>query len=170
MKKQLQLTMDELVDSQLRLYNSSKTAKRQMLVTGVLAFIPLALLGALMYTVDLIGYKVLGGVLIIGFIPFHIVAFPKYIAWRMRKYLQELYGKSNQIEYELEFAEDAVNCRVAGTGFQLYWEDFTQLVELVGEFELWVEKRGLVVIRRWYFDSDEEYRQWLQFARTRATV
>ncbi|MBD3257806.1 hypothetical protein GF377_05180 [candidate division GN15 bacterium] len=170
MKIRFYSSIDDVVDAHLRLYDRSDIAKKRKW----LGLLGAPLVGVAMYvlfpgspTTQLVW--AVGAMLI--YVIGYLATYQRLLAKGVRKYLQETYGgDDDKIACELDFGDEHVACRWNGTELSFKWSNVTEIVTNDDDFEIWIDKKGLVVVRHAIFDNPYQQKEWLDYARLKTEI
>ncbi|MBD3402942.1 hypothetical protein GF420_08595 [candidate division GN15 bacterium] len=166
MRIQFNTSLDDIVDSHLRLYRISDTARKRKW-SGLLGAPILAALMWLLFPGGFMTQVIWAAATIVLYVIFYLSSYDKLLAKSVRKYFQETLGSQDKVNCEMEFDDRDIICRFNGTEMRFQWAAVTEIVEQADDFEIWLGKKGLVVVRHSYFSTPEEQRSWLEAARQR---
>ena len=153
----------DLVDTQARFYNRTQiTGKRRFY-----RYLYALLLGVVVFYIrdGSLAVRLIWALLCMAvMLAFFSWGYPLYVKRYFRKRIRDAYGKVDKVDTEMEFEEEQISCRMAGAEILLKWAEATEIVSNETDFEIWFDKKMMLVIRRSSFESQSQYDQWLDFA------
>lgn len=166
MKIQYRSTIDEAVDSQIRLLKTSGVA-RQWWIKGFL-WVPILFFGFYFGIPDEGSVKIASGCFAsIIFIILYLATHRKTIAKRLRKFTIEQLGTKEPVQSEYEFREDVLIFRKLGTEIRFRWENVQKVIENDKDVELRIAEGGIAVIPYRIFKNSEQKEKWIEFIKTK---
>ena len=150
MKIQYEVDIEDLVDSQLQLYNATRVARRRKVRGYFYSLFP----GAFMFLIapeTLFVRLIWAASAMAAYVLFIRLVVHRYEKWHFRRVIREAHGNIDKVECEAEFEEERLSCRLGKVEIRFKWDDVTNLVNNETNFELWIGKTGLVHIRRKFF-------------------
>ncbi len=166
MKIQYESTIDEAVDSQIRLLKSSGVAKRLKLQGLIWA--PLLFTGFYLGIPDEKNVKLFFAFFVsILFILVYFATYKKSTNKRIRKFLIEQLGTEDPVSSEYEFTEEHLIFRKLGTEIRFEWNSVEKLIENENDIEIRISKGGIAVIPNRIFSEIEPKDKWLNFIKSK---
>lgn len=165
MKLRYEATLDEIVDTHLRLQRRSKLARRWLwqatLVTGLAAAVLLYILAPAI-TGSKLSWAATGFVIGSGVF---FLYYPFAVRRRTRRYIQEQVGNKDPVPFELELTPDGIWTKQQKVQLSFDWADVDEISDLPGLIEMYVPQGGIVVVRDRAFATPAERQRFLELAR-----
>jgi hypothetical protein len=166
MKIQYESTIDEAVDTQIRLLKTSSVAKRWKLQGLIWA--------PILFFVFYFGIPdekivklVFGFFTGIIFVIIYFATYKKTIKKRTRKFLVEQLGTEEPISSEYEFTDENLIFRKLGTEIRFEWDKVEKLIENKNDIEVRIYKGGIAVIPNRIFSGTEQRDELLNFIKNK---
>ena len=167
MKIQYKSTIDEAVDTQIRLLNTSDVAKSWKLKGFIWA--PILFFGFYFGIPDEQNIKLIfASIVSIVFIIIYIPIYKNTVKKRIRKLIVEQLGTDKPVQCEYEFSEESIIFRRIGTEIRFKWDNVQKIIENDKDIEFRISNGGIAVIPNRIFSSAEQKVEWLNFAKRKA--
>ena len=148
-------TIDEAVDTQIRLLKTSGVAKQWKLQGLIWA--PILFFGFYFGIPDEKNIKLFFAFFVsILFLVIYFAIYKKSLKKKIRKFLIEQLGTDEPIPSEFEFTEENLIFRRLGTEIRFEWDKIEELIENDNDIEVRIAKGGIAVIPNRIFSGTEQ--------------
>jgi hypothetical protein len=168
-------TLDEIVDANMRLVQSTTAYQRQrrlyqwIFAVGFPAGVGIAMIRA-NNVPSLAGLAIESLAALAGGVALGVL-YGRYHDWYVRRgarrLVKEMYGGSGVVHCEYELRNDALWCRSIHAEMSLPWSRMTRVADVPGSIEVWFDP-GLAIVRDRAFQSAEDRRAFLDAIRQHA--
>ncbi|MAX24275.1 MAG: hypothetical protein CMJ19_07205 [Phycisphaeraceae bacterium] len=165
LKKEYQSTVEEAIEVQYRLCKQSDYLRRFKFYGLLWAPFMFALFYFMTSKDD---HGVVWGLAVSGtFIVIHMATYDKILRRRFKKTVLEKRGHNQPITAQYELDDQGLTFQSQGNSLTFQWQTITQMIVTDKDIEFRIKPQAIALIPCRVFDSDQEKKQWIEFAQTK---